>query len=92
MSSKNIQNFPSEKNFLLKNLLFLACRRHVGGTGTREPTRRRLHQRPAAALAHSLEDRGARGRRRSSVPDFTTTSSLARLRIKNPQSLSGKRK
>lgn len=84
------KKIPSEKTFWLFPSLFPSIRRHVSGTRTRQSAWRRFHQRPTAALAYPLEDRGACGRRRSAMSDLATIASLSRLCIEDLEPLSGK--
>lgn len=77
---------PIDVNLKSNWLLSLFCRPR-----TREPARRRVHQRAAASEPHPAENRWTRGGGRSTLRNLPTAASLARMCVENPQSLPGDR-
>lgn len=58
---------------------------------TREPARRRVHQRAAASESHPAENCWTRGGGRSTLRNLPSAACLARMCVENPQSLPGDR-
>ena len=58
-------------------------------SGPRQPARRRLHQRPAAAQPRPAEDHRDGGRRRPAVRHLAAAARQPRLRLEDPQQIPG---
>lgn len=66
--------------------LYYICR-----TGSREPTGRCVHQRPSITEPYPFEDRRDGSGRRQAVRHIETAQGLTRLRLEDPESISGNR-
>lgn len=58
-------------------------------TGSREPAGRRIHQRPSITEPYSFEDRRDGSGRHQAVRHIETAEGVTRMRIEDPESVSG---
>lgn len=73
----------------IHNIITLRVSRCVHRPGPGEPVGWRVHQRPAVAEPHTVEDRRDGRGRRATVRHIQTVTRVTRMRVKNPEPLPG---